>query len=192
VLRWTTAGPLLPPGHSPEFANRQTLAQLLDAAAASESVSASQSVPGPEISDRLSAGPKPTRRSVGPMVVVSAILQASGLVLVAVVVGVTRTLAGRQELPRNGALGLRTSATKASAAAWQAGHDAAAGLLGFTIAGSLLGAVAIVTAGVWALANGASTRSILIVSALAYVAATGSLLLATAKANRAARDISPD
>ncbi len=55
-----------------------------------------------------------------------------GVVVLAMVCGSTASASAKGTLPRNGAIGIRTKATKSSDAAWDAGHRAAVPIMRWT------------------------------------------------------------
>lgn len=85
-------------------------------------------------------------------------------------------------LPRNGAVGIRTRATRMSDEAWQAGHRAAAPVL---VAGGWLSLVA--GAAVVVLLVVDADTAAAIVGAVGGLAVTVSVVVMTVRANRAAR-----
>lgn len=114
--------------------------------------------------------------------VTTAIPLAAGLACLALLLGSLVGAAAGGSLPRNAMVGIRTRATKASDAAWSAGHRAAAPVLKASVAVAVVFAVVTLAAGTlsddWAFAVG-----------MTGMAATVALLLvATARANSAARD----
>ncbi|AHW65497.1 Putative secreted protein [Corynebacterium glyciniphilum AJ 3170] len=103
-------------------------------------------------------------------------------VVLSMVISQVTKAAARGDLPRSGAVGIRTAATKASDDAWTAGHEAAAPLARtVTLGTSVLAVVIIILSfifdGAWVTALGVVPFVIVLVSLIPVVRA----------ANRAAR-----
>ncbi|MFC7342874.1 SdpI family protein [Saccharopolyspora griseoalba] len=114
-------------------------------------------------------------------------LFAAELLLLAVVLhAVTRSIASGN-LGRNAAIGIRTRATRASDAAWRAGHLAASARMmvaartGYALGGATIGL------GLLGAASGSSPAWFFAVPAVGTAAVIGLLLAAARRADRAAR-----
>ncbi len=123
------------------------------------------------------------------MAVFTALTGGFGLVLlIAVVMEATVRAAVRGDLPVNGLLGIRTSATKRSESAWRTGYAAAQHLLRVAAVVALTGAVVTL---VLPFALGVTTDAADAVTTVAmlsaYAVVTALLLWATRVANAAAR-----
>lgn len=116
---------------------------------------------------------------------------ALGLLLIALLVGTLDTTVRRGALTRNTSLGIRTSATLASDAAWAAGHRAAspytraAAIASAVLAVALLAAAFVVPADLTAV-------PVLAVVLTSYGITVGLLFAGTRVANRAARAATDD
>ncbi|GAA1346584.1 SdpI family protein [Falsarthrobacter nasiphocae] len=108
-----------------------------------------------------------------------------GLVLVSAVFLSVAGAAKAGTLPPNGAVGIRTRATKANDAAWYAGHIAGAPVLKLGGAGGLV--LAVVAAAVLIIAR-ASTPA-LVISLAGYAAILAAAIISAVKANAAARPL---
>jgi hypothetical protein len=103
-------------------------------------------------------------------------------VVLSMVISQVTKAAARGDLPRSGAVGIRTSATKASDDAWTAGHEAAAPMartvtLGTSVLAVLIIILSFIFDGAWVTALGVVPFVVVIVSLVPLVRA----------ANRAAR-----
>ena len=117
---------------------------------------------------------------------VLALVGAWGLVTVAAAMWFVARAGERGDLPRNGLVGIRTSATRASDRAWAAGHRAAAGPAR-TMAQVVVG-LAVALAASALLPQGEQPHPVTIgLFALGYTAVLLGALLVTRTANRAAR-----
>ncbi len=109
------------------------------------------------------------------------ILPAASLVSVALLLGWLAHASSDTDVGRNSLIGIRTRATMASDEAWAAGHQAAAGVV---LAGAWTSAAAGLLGGALAVAGSRVAIGVVIAGYLAMLAL---LLVATARANRAAR-----
>jgi len=118
---------------------------------------------------------------------VGGLVSGIGLVFLSGVLHVVTTQASKRSLDRNSAIGIRTKATQLSDSAWLAGHRAARPWIQVT---AITGYDAATTAIILSLASMAAKREspvALIVSLAGYVAVITLLIVATGKANTAAR-----
>lgn len=118
---------------------------------------------------------------------VLALVGAWGLVTVAVAMWFVARAGEQGDLPRNGLVGIRTSATRASDRSWAAGHRAAAGPAR-TMVRVVIG-LAVALAASALLPRGEEPHPVTIgLFVLGYAAVLVGALLVTRTANRAARD----
>ena len=117
---------------------------------------------------------------------VLALVGAWGLVTVAVAMWFVARAGEQGDLPRNGLVGIRTSATRASDRAWEAGHRAAAGPA-LTMARVVVG-IAVLLAASALLPQGEEPHPVTIgLFALGYTGVLAGAFLVARTANRAAR-----
>ncbi len=112
----------------------------------------------------------------------ASIIPAVSLGLVAALLSWLAHASERGQLGRNGAVGIRTSATMRSDAAWDAGHRAAASLTRWSAWSSWLGCIGAIT-----LAS-MNHPWVWLPLVAGYLAMFTLLMAATTRANRAARE----
>jgi len=116
---------------------------------------------------------------------------AAGLLVIALLFEVMVRQIQQAALPRNGLFGIRTSQTKASDEAWQAGHRAALPLLRVCVVVAVVAAVVLLGLSVWL--SHAAPESAESVAATAVQVLFGVVvvvvLAAAVKANAAAREV---
>jgi len=116
-------------------------------------------------------------------------LVGSFFVLALVLLGVA-AMVGGGSLDRNGAVGIRTRATRASDDAWKAGHEAAHGALRAT--GLLCLGFGVLTALLALVVRGAAAEAVVVGTAAAgYAALVAGLVVTSRRANTAARRAAP-
>ena len=119
------------------------------------------------------------------------IIGTAGLLLLAVVAGVIVSQVRQGTLVNNGVIGIRTPQTRASEAAWQAGHRAAVPLLLWTVRTAVAAAVLLLAATIVLPHLAPTTASgVVTVGAQVLFGLVVLLLLAAAwRANDAAREV---
>lgn len=124
--------------------------------------------------------------------VLTAVTAGWGLLIIAILLAVIASMTKKGSLPCNGAVGIRTSATKHCDACWSARHRAAIPLMRWTA----LVAVVVAVAGVLLVAllplHGDALESVAgAVDGVGYLVVVGLLLWAARVAHRAARRVHP-
>lgn len=119
---------------------------------------------------------------------ITAVTGVAGLLIVALVLGMVAGMSRHGTLPPNGTIGLRTRATRASDAAWYAGHRAAARWLKLAVWICLFcAALVMATAILLPTTSEAGDLPVFVVLLASYAFLVAGVVVAVRAANRAAR-----